>query len=107
MYDTPSSTTHCSLKEFLQGVGISKGTFFPRYRFNPDYAAVLDVKSDRMHRVWFARKAIAVIRAERVRKESHGNRGRASARVCGVCQHPGHPRHAFCRACGAAFPVKE
>jgi hypothetical protein len=107
MSDTLWSTTHCTIKEFLEQVGMSKGTFFPRYRFNPAYAAVLDLKTDRMHRVWIARSAVAVIRAERIQKESHGNRGKASVRVCGFCQHDGHPRHTFCRACGESCPVRQ
>ncbi len=41
----------------FQLAGMSKGTFFTNYRYNPGYAALLDVKTDRMHRVWLAREA--------------------------------------------------
>jgi|GEM_PF-3013176 len=107
MTDTLLLTTHCTIKEFLQKVRMSKGTFFPRYRFNPAYIALLDIKMDHMHRVLIARSAVAVIRAERIQKESHGNRGKLSVRVCGSCQHDGHPRHRYCRGCGQAFPVRQ
>lgn len=105
MYGNPSPDTHCSIKEFPQLARMSKGTFFTNYRYNPAYAALLDIRTDRMHRVWLAREAAVRIRAERIGKEGHGNRGKAPVRICHRCAHVGHPRHTFCRGCGETAPA--
>lgn len=105
MHTNPAPDTHCSVKEFLRLSSMSRSTFFTKYRYDPAYAALLDVKTDRMHCVWLSRQAAAVIRAERVHKESHGNRGKAPVRRCTSCKYDGHPRHTFCHACGKAFPA--
>lgn len=104
MLGNPSPDTHCSVKEFLSLAGMSKGTFFTNYRFNPAYEVLLDVKTDRMHRVWLAREAAVKIRAARPGKERHGNRGGTPVRICRSCAHVGHPRHTYCKGCGETFP---
>jgi hypothetical protein len=96
-------STHCSLAEFLKASGMSKGTFFRKYRNNLSYSRLLDIRTDHMHRVWLAREAASVIRAERPSKESHGNRGKVPRRTCKHCGHLGHPRHTHCRGCGELF----
>ena len=76
-------------RRFLARDGDEQGTFFPRYRHNPAYTALLDIRADRMHRLWIRRDAVAVIRA---------------ARVCDECGFEGHPRHTWCRGCDTPFP---
>lgn len=96
--------SRCTLAEFLRDTAMSKGTFFLRYRHTPAYAALLDIRTDRMHRLWIRRDAVAVIRAERASKETHGNRGRCAVRTCAECGFEGHPRHTWCRGCDTPFP---
>ncbi|MEP6762654.1 MAG: hypothetical protein ABJB66_00015 [Gemmatimonadaceae bacterium] len=95
--------THCSLRDFLAAAAMSKRTFFVNYRKAPAYAALLDIRTDRLHRLWIAREAAGIIRAERPTKETHGNRGKCAVRVCRHCGHGGHPRHTYCRGCGESF----
>ena len=99
-----SDPTRCSLSDFLRAAAMSKGTFFLRYRHNPEYAALLDIRTDRMHRLWIRRDAVAVIRAERASKATHGNRGRCAVRTCAACGCEGHPGHTWCRGCDTPFP---
>ena len=102
--DFRQDPTRCTLAEFLRDTAMSKGTFFLRYRHNPAYAALLDIRTDRMHRLWIRRDAVTAIRAERASKETHGNRGRCAVRTCGECGVGGHPRHTWCRGCGKPLP---
>jgi hypothetical protein len=92
-------STHCSLPEFLGLAGMSKYTFFRKYRHDLSYARLLDIRTDHMHRIWIARDAAQVIRAERSSKEVHGNRGKVPRRACKHCGHVGHPRNTHCRGC--------
>ena len=98
--DFSKDPTRCTLAEFLRDTAMRKGTFFPRYRHNPVYAALLDIRTDRMHRLWIRRDAVAVIRAERASKATLGNRGRCAVRTCVECGFEGHPHHTWCRGCG-------
>ena len=102
--DCSQDPTRCTLAEFLRDTAMSKGTFFLRYRHNPAYAALLDIRTDRMHRLWISRDAVTAIRAERASKETHGNRGRCAVRICVECGVGGHPRHTWCRGCGKPLP---
>ena len=102
--DFSKDPTRCTVADFLHDTAMSKGTFFLHYRHNPEYAALLDIRTDRMHRLWIRRDAAAVIRAERVSKETHCNRGRCAIRTCSACGHKGHPRHTWCRGCHTPFP---
>ena len=96
-------STHVKLREFLVLSGMSKGTFFLGYRHDPMRTELLDIRTDRMHHIWLARRAAEVLREERRAKESHGNRGRAPVRICIHCGHRGHPRHRACIACLEEF----
>ena len=102
--DLSKDPTRCTLAEFLRDTAISKGTSFPRYRHNPAYAALLDIRTDRMHRLWIRRDAVVVIRAERASKATRVNRGRCAVRTCTECGFEGHPRHTWCRGCNTPFP---
>lgn len=95
--------THISLREFLIAAGMSRGTFFLNYRHNPAYADLLDVRMDRMHRIWLATAAAEALRTRRQGKATHGNRGRSPVRICPKCGHRGHPRHRTCLGCMEDF----
>lgn len=103
MIPTDIPTTHISLPEFLKEASMSRCTFFTRYRNDPAYADMLDVRTDRMHRIWLARSAATALRDARRAKASHGNRGKAPVRICSTCGYKGHPRHQHCHNCFSDF----
>lgn len=96
----PYPPDRCGLREFIQLAGVSKGTFFSIYRYSPQYAQLLDVQEDRLHRLHFPIAAAKEIARERSRKPVHGNKGRRPRRPCGQCGAALHPRHKECEGCG-------
>ena len=90
----------CGLREFLQIAGISKNTFYLKYRVHASYTPMLDIREDRMHRIHMPRTAAELIAAERASKPPHGNKGRRPHRPCGGCRREMHPRARTCPACG-------
>jgi ribosomal protein L40E len=92
-----------SLKEFCRIAGISKNTFFLRYRYQEPYVSAIDMRSDRSGRFHLAEGIARVIAGERSKKKPHGNKGRPPKRLCNGCGAVNHPRHDACRTCGAKF----
>jgi hypothetical protein len=89
------------LKQFLADAEISKNTFFLRYRHDPKYVALLDIREDRDHRLHFPMDAGHRLRNLRD-KPRHGNAGRVPRRPCPSCGAILHPRHTACVGCGAS-----
>jgi len=86
------------LKTFLSAAGISKNTFFLRYRHDPNWIALLDIDEDRDHRLHFPHDAGDKLRQLRG-TPPHFNRGRRPRRLCPACGDEAHPRHTVCAGC--------
>ncbi len=95
----PFAPGRVGLKQFLVQAGISKNTFFLRYRYEPRFVRLLDIQEDRDHRLHFPAEAGQRLRELRG-KPRHGNAGRAPQRPCPSCGATLHPRHVACIACG-------
>lgn len=94
----PFPAGRVGLKTFLTSAGISKNTFFLKYRHNSFWIALLDIDEDRDHRLHFPYDAGEMLHAMRGKPE-HGNRGRRPQRRCPDCGTEAHPRHAVCAGC--------
>ncbi len=92
------------LKAFLHAAGISKNTFFLRYRHGSRWISLLDIDEDRDHRLHFPHDAGEKLRQLR-NKRPHGNRGRRPCRLCPACGAEAHPRHTVCAGCEAPLPA--
>ncbi len=86
------------LKTFLAAAGISKNTFFLKYRHDPYWIAVFDIEEDRDHRLHFPDDAGEKLRVTRGTRK-HFNHGRRPKRLCPACGTEAHPRHAICAQC--------
>lgn len=88
------------LKQLLSEAQVSKNTFFLKYRNDPVFAQLLDIREDRDQRLHFAANAGQILAAHRGDKPRHGNAGRSPHRPCPACGASLHPRLVACVACG-------
>ena len=94
----PFPPSRVGLKTFLAAAGISKNTFFLKYRHVPYWIALLDIEEDRDHRLHFPDDAGEKLRVRRGTGK-HFNYGRRPKRPCPACGAEAHPRHTVCAAC--------
>lgn len=95
----PFPPRRIGLTELLTHAGITKNTFFRRYRHDPAVAVLLDIEEDRDHRLHFPAEAGEVLKRLHG-KPAHGNQGRKPQRACPECSAPLHPCHRVCGECG-------
>lgn len=105
--DLPVTDSHrpgrVRLEQFLTDAGVSKVTFMTTHRRDAELMKRLDVHFDFGGRLHFPEAAGRELRAIRNRRP-HGNKGRPTGRVCGVCEARVATRLTSCSHCGE--PVK-
>lgn len=93
----------CGTIEFCRIAGLSKTTFFTKYRKDSRYIKQFDIRVDALQRLNMSRDAAEAFAKTRAGKLAHGNAGRAMQRLCPRCQAPNHNRRNTCCACGYLF----
>lgn len=91
----------CGTDEFCRIAGLSKTIFFTRYRQDPHYIQLFDIRVDALNRLNMSVRAARRWGAQRAGRTAHGNAGRFPSVPCGACQQRIHPRAKVCANCGA------
>jgi hypothetical protein len=97
----------CGTDEFCRLAGLAKTTFFVRYRQDPHYIELWDIRVDSLGRLNFSVSAARRFGQQRAGGRVHGNAGRFPSRPCPYCTKPIHPRVLVCKHCGRWLPRAE
>lgn len=92
-------------RRFLEITGLSKTTFYTRYRKVPRWIDEFDIRMDESDRLSFDEDAARQFAAGRVGRRAHGitDRARRLNRHCPQCEEQVPPRARFCPSCGASL----
>jgi endogenous inhibitor of DNA gyrase (YacG/DUF329 family) len=90
-------------KAFCRVAGIGRTSFLTKYRPDPKYIELFDIKLDALGRLNMSERAAQRYAHQRAGgRPPHGNAGRSPQRKCPHCSEKIHPRRKRCPHCGRA-----
>jgi hypothetical protein len=89
--------------QFCEITGLGRTTFLMKYRPDPYYIELFDLRIDAHNRLNMSEKAARAFARTRIGKRPHGNTGRFHGVPCPHCAASIAPNARKCRACGGAI----
>jgi len=89
----------CGTAEFCRVAGLCKTTFHTRYRQDPFYIELFDIRVDDLNRLNLSVRAARRFGEQRMGQRPHGNAGRFPTHPCPKCGGAIHPRVKICPLC--------
>ena len=90
----------CGTDEFCRIAGLSKSIFHVRYRTDPFYLELFDIRVDALNRLNMSVRAARRFGEQRAGQRPHGLTGRSPKAPCPNCGGKIHPRVKVCPLCG-------
>jgi len=98
----------CGTDEFCRIAGIGRTTFLTKYRPDPYYVELFDIRIDKLGRLNMSVRAARKWGVSRMgQRPRHGNAGRSPQRPCPACAALIHPRINMCPECHARIRGKD
>ena len=89
----------CGTATFCRIAGLCKTTFATRYRKDPYYMELFDIRMDGLNRLNMSLSAARRFGEQRAGQRPHGNTGRFPTHPCPHCGGKIHPRVNICPLC--------
>lgn len=86
--------------QFCEITGLGRTTFLMKYRPDPYYIELFDIRIDALNRLNMSEKAARAFARTRIGKRPHGNTGRFHGVPCPHCTASIAPNAKKCRTCG-------